>query len=268
MWTVNPKRFITTLFCAFVPRMSETQSLKNDPTPGTLYWISMAKFYPESRGNWQWTESSPTSIPTLSTEKVSTGKKSKCLKQPQCLFYNTVCYCSFNLIEATSWQTLSIKYFWHMNTLCSSFSAAAAVNHHQALCQREGDVEGRFHQQCPGQDRGGVVRQGSYTTVLPSQEVSRKYQNWWLFLIYLIHFNLFSICLCQPQGSWCSEPQVLLLGPPWPLSGNSYHHDLQTKVKVVSYKFHVGLSEAYPAYLFEYKRKLFLWQGTTINQCF
>lgn len=50
--------------------MRETQSLKNDPTPGTLYWISMAKFCPEFRGKWRWREPNPTSIRTPSTEKV------------------------------------------------------------------------------------------------------------------------------------------------------------------------------------------------------
>lgn len=64
----------------------------------------------------------------------------------------------------------SILYF----LLFSSFSATATLNHQQTLCQWEGDVEGRFHQQCLKQNWGGVAWQRSDPWVLPLQEVSRN----------------------------------------------------------------------------------------------
>lgn len=60
---------LSTIF-SFISRMRETRNLKNDPTPGTRYWTSTAKFCPEFRGSWQWKEPNLTSIRTLSTEKV------------------------------------------------------------------------------------------------------------------------------------------------------------------------------------------------------
>lgn len=61
------------LKCSFkflTPRMRETQSLKNGRIQGTLYWISMAKFCQEFKGNWRWREQNHTSIRTPSTENV------------------------------------------------------------------------------------------------------------------------------------------------------------------------------------------------------
>lgn len=91
--------------CFFVLRTSETQNLKNDSTPETLYWISMARFCPECRGNWQWREQSPTSILTLFTEKVK--------------HYTTeILLCNHSLQWKCRFTAVFLK---HLKILCSDY---------------------------------------------------------------------------------------------------------------------------------------------------
>ena len=78
----------------------------------------------------------------------------------------------------TQWESIKMMTSETFQPLFSSFSAAATVDYHQALCQWESDVQGWIYQQRPDQDWGGVVRQRCNTTVLPIKQVSIWYQNY------------------------------------------------------------------------------------------
>lgn len=65
------KTFTLTHSFHFLCRMSETQRSESDPTPGTLYWTSMAKFCPECRGNWRWSDPNLINIHPPFTKKVA-----------------------------------------------------------------------------------------------------------------------------------------------------------------------------------------------------
>lgn len=69
-----------------------------------------------------------------------------------------------------AWKLLPCSTVLFICHLCASGSLAAAVRR-ETLCQREGDVQGRLHQQCSDQDRGGVVEQSRHAPVVPGQEV-------------------------------------------------------------------------------------------------
>lgn len=151
--------------------------------------------------------------------------------------------------------------------MCSSFSATATVNDHQALSQWEGDVEGRLHQQCPDQDWGGVVRQRSDTTVLPSQEVSIKYHNcisgvinFYVF-IFLTFFSI--VFLPAPEQLISRAPSPPLwpfLTPSWELPSPWLPNESQGKSSMlawVKHTIHICLNIKRKHLLF-----VFLWHRT------
>lgn len=132
-------------------------------------------------------------------------------------FFDIICLFYWNIIKYTAEKLILSNIFNIFFILDSSFSATAAVNHHQTLCQWEGNVKGWLHQQCFDQDWRGVVRQRSNPTILPGQEVNRKsktvhYRQQFVFIAVIsIFLRFFSTSPSCSADTYSPKPSSLAL---------------------------------------------------------